>query len=89
MRHRAHCRHVRAQLNLVVDSTLHAAQEHLEIFYNCTAGSIERSARLVGGWRRGGALHVAGIAVKLQFVDIVLAPVLLFVAEVQAAALTA
>jgi hypothetical protein len=74
---------MRAQLNLVVDSTLHAAQEHLQIFHNSTAGSIERSARLVGG-----ALQVAGIAVKLQFVDIVLAPVLLFVAEVQAAAHT-
>ena len=79
---------MRAQLNLVVDSTLHAAQEHLEIFYNCTADSIERSARLVGGWQRGGAFHVAGIAVKMQFVTIVLAPVLLFVAEVQAAAHT-
>ncbi len=83
-----HCRHVRAQLNLVVDSTLHAAQEHLEIFHNCKAGSIEWSTRLVGGWKRGGAFQVAGIAVKMQFVAIVLAPVLLFVAEVQAAAHT-
>ena len=78
---------MRARVNLVVDSTLHAAKKHLEIFHNCVAGSIEQSAWLFGGWRRSVAPVVARIDIQLQFVSRTLA-FLLLIAEVEAAAHT-
>ena len=77
--------------NLVVDSSLHAAQQQLQVFYNCHSGCIERGYGFICGSKSSDRFCVAMLAVIIQrvrhlitMIILLVAVMILLIAEIQA-----